>query len=61
MLILFGVRLSNEKIRQSAALPALQGSEELTADLLTNQMYSTVQSETYSDAGLSTGTALGVI
>jgi hypothetical protein len=33
MLNLFKVRLSNEKIRQSAALAALQGSKELTADL----------------------------
>jgi hypothetical protein len=35
MLILLRVRLSNEKIRQSAALPALESSEKLTADLLT--------------------------
>jgi hypothetical protein len=35
MLILFRVRLSNEKIRQSAALPDFESSEELTADLLT--------------------------
>ncbi len=35
MLILFRIWLSNEKIRQSAELPALQSSEELTADLLT--------------------------
>ncbi len=35
MLILFGVRISNEKIRQSAALPALESNEELIADLLT--------------------------
>ncbi len=35
MLVLFRVRLSNEKIRQNAALPDLQSSEELKADLLT--------------------------
>jgi hypothetical protein len=35
MLFLFTVRVSNEKIRQSAPFPALQSSEELTADLLT--------------------------
>jgi hypothetical protein len=33
MLILLKVRLFNEKIRQSAALPALESSEELKADL----------------------------
>jgi hypothetical protein len=32
--ILFRVLLSNEKIPQSGALPALYSSEELTADLL---------------------------
>jgi hypothetical protein len=35
MLILFRIRECSEKIRQSAALPALESSEELTSDLLT--------------------------
>ncbi len=35
MLILLRVWLSNEKIRQSAALTTLESSEEHTADILT--------------------------
>ncbi len=35
MLILFRVRLSDEKIRQNAALLALESSEDLTAGITT--------------------------